>query len=311
MTLFDFTCSGRFVRKLLPILLLLTIVPSSVAAQQESTAEPAPQGSAEQQVDPELTPQERAQQALEKGDVALALAIYQRRAYAGEAWAQILLGQINQRGRLVEPSIANAVDWYARAAASGSPEAQYRLGLIFCDEQNANSLRPAKCINWLQQAAGKKHPAAMYQLASYAFQGRYISTDLESSLKLAKQAADGGVDEARDLVSTIEADLKSFTQKVRILNADIIGTRYNLKKSTLRLAAFKNKAQLERFVLNSSLGKLYAYEAGSGWVLSHGSFNSRDLAMSEATKLDKDMYNLEPTAVRWSEVLSNLQSSPQ
>lgn len=291
-----------FIRHSLTTLILIALVHTAAIAQTDVAQTDASE---------QPSPQDRAQQALENGDLELALTIYTRHAYAGQAWAQIILAQINQNGRLVEPSIANAVDWYGRAAAAGSAEAQFRLGLIFCDAENKNSNRPAKCIDWLQRAASSKHPGALYQLAIFAYQGRYINSDLASTRTLASQALDGGVAEAKTLLTQIDKDLKSFDKKATVLTAETIAAEYNPNKYTVRLAIFKNQAQLERYALQSTLKKLYAYHAGNAWVLSHGSFASQEKAQAAITKLDESIRKLEPQTLSWSQILSNLQNSPQ
>lgn len=107
--------------------------------------------------------------ALQSGDYATALAIWQPLADAGDPTAQTNLGTLYSKGNGVPQDNAQAVDWFRRAAEQGFAPAQYNLGLMYAHGRGV----PEDKLNayaWLALAAVQDHPTAAATLESYAQQ---------------------------------------------------------------------------------------------------------------------------------------------
>jgi hypothetical protein len=257
----------------------------------------------------QITPSQQAQLALDNGDVATALRIYRQKAFAGELWAQLTLGQINLNGVLVPQSIVNAVDWYTRAAVRGSAVAQYRVALIYCDEQNTALSRPAKCLDWLSRSADQGFAPALYQLAIVAYQGNFGQGNLDLALQLATQASEAGIEDANELHSMITKDLENFKRKATTLTVEEIDNRFKKTTSTIRLGAFENYFDMQRLVLNTSLKKVDVYQVGNLNVASYGSFKTPTATIAAIKKLPLGLQSLNPQPVKWETIKTNLQAN--
>lgn len=259
-----------------------------------------------QQATNQITSSQQAQLALDKGDVETALLIYQQNAFAGELWAQLTLGQINLNGVLVPKSIINAVDWYTRAAVRGSAVAQYRVAIIYCDEQNTQLSRPVKCLDWLSRSAEQNYAPALYQLAIIAYQGNFGQGNLDLALQLATQASEAGIEEATQLRSKITKDLESFERKATTLTVDEIDKRFKKTTSTIRLGVFENYFDVQRLVLSTRLKQVDVYQVGNLNAVSYGSFKTLSAAIAAIKKLPPGLQSLNPQPVEWETIKTNI-----
>jgi uncharacterized protein len=78
-----------------------------------------------------------------------------RMAEAGNATAQLVLGQIYKHGDLGVPkNSAEAVKWYRLAADLGNPKAQYNLGLMYENGEGVPS-NYIEAYRWFNLAAAQ------------------------------------------------------------------------------------------------------------------------------------------------------------
>jgi TPR repeat protein len=84
--------------------------------------------------------------------------------------------------------------WQSRAAQLGATDAQFFLGQSYRIAEGANS---RKSLLWLDKAADKNHPEALYDLALYYFQDRTNHASVEAANDLMVRAARMGHREAQ------------------------------------------------------------------------------------------------------------------
>jgi TPR repeat protein len=86
------------------------------------------------------------------------------RAEAGDAGAQLALGNAYEAGDGVPRNGARALGWYRRAAGRGHVDAQVSLALLYLDGHHVMR-DPAQAVTWLQRAAGAGNAFAQHTLA--------------------------------------------------------------------------------------------------------------------------------------------------
>jgi TPR repeat protein len=117
-------------------------------------------------------------------------------AAAGDPYAQLLMAEAYQRFRQPAPDDAKASQWYARAAASGLSEAQYRVALLYLTLQADD--RTARALEWLLRAANQQHPDANALLGSYYQSGTYVPKNHKRAATHYEVAMNGGNEMARN-----------------------------------------------------------------------------------------------------------------
>jgi len=126
-------------------------------------------------------------EAWSRTDYAAALAAWRPLAEKGNADAMFNLGQAYRLGRGVPIDLAQAQDWYDRAAHAGHVDAQTQLGMLLFQTGN----RPAG-LRWLKTAADKGEARAQLLYGTALFNGDGIARDpLAAYRYIAKSAAQG------------------------------------------------------------------------------------------------------------------------
>ena len=144
-----------------------------------------------------------AYQALENQEYDTAYDLFYSLAAQDNVRAQYEIGALYHRGAGVEPDVARAARWYARAAELGYAEAQYRVGNMYMMGEGVPQ-SDSEAIHWYEKAAQQGHQDAGRNLASL----RRISTaktreELEQEaaslppLKVEKRTPAGGKPEKR------------------------------------------------------------------------------------------------------------------
>jgi localization factor PodJL len=124
-------------------------------------------------------------------------------AKAGDSQAQMLLGL----QQLAGTDKAAAIGWLARAANSGEPVAQYRLGTLY-GEGRGTAVSPDKAFHWYFAAAQGGNRKAMSNLALAYAQGTGTAKNpVEAARWFSKAAQLGLVDAQFDLAVLYERGL--------------------------------------------------------------------------------------------------------
>lgn len=129
--------------------------------------------------------------AWEAGDFERAVREWRPMALAGDADAQFNLGQAYKLGRGVPQDLAQAADWFGRAARQNHLQAQDNLGLVLYDMGNKGDALP-----WLQQSAARGEPRAQFVMGAELFNGERISRDWPRAYAFMKRASDAGLQRA-------------------------------------------------------------------------------------------------------------------
>ncbi len=140
-------------------------------------------------------------EAWQRGDYRQAIAQWRGPAVAGDPDAQFNLGQAYKLGRGVPADLAQAEEWYRKAALQGHPQAQENYGLVLFE--NNKRLQAAE---WLQRAAARGEPRSQYVLGTMFFNGDGVDKDWVRAYALTVRAAAQGLPQA----STAQAQMDRY-----------------------------------------------------------------------------------------------------
>ena len=107
----------------------------------------------------------------EPGKIAQALQWYQKAADAGCDTARFRLGRLFHLGLGTLRDLEAASHYFSEAAEQGAADAQCSLGMLY-QEGDGVEMNPRRACYWFQKAAGQGHPEAQYRLAELYRLGR-------------------------------------------------------------------------------------------------------------------------------------------
>jgi cell division protein FtsN len=126
-----------------------------------------------------------------RGDYEGAVAQWQGPAATGDADAMFNMGQAYKLGRGVPKDLAKAENFYARAAKKGHVRAADNYAILLFQTNRQNEAMP-----WLNAAADRGEPRAMYILGIAAYNGDYTAKDPVRAYALMTRAAQTGLQQA-------------------------------------------------------------------------------------------------------------------
>lgn len=174
-----------------------------------------------------------------KEDPDLAFALYKKAAAAGLPLAQYKYADGIADGREPGSGLAAALEWYHKAAEAKSPQALHKLGLFALKGIGMDQPDKAKAAEffsaaarlgyapgqynlacmfaegdgipqndeaaffWFEQAAKRRHPAAMRRIARCHFEGKGCPKNSQTAFEWLKYAADSGDPEAQLLMERL------------------------------------------------------------------------------------------------------------
>ncbi len=138
-------------------------------------------------------------EAWSRGDYTTAIAKWRAPAEAGNADAQFNLGQAYKLGRGVRPDLAQAEEWYRRAAIQGHPQAADNYGLALF--QNG---KQREAVQWLEQSALRGEPRAQYVLGTMYFNGDNVERDWVRAYALMVRASQTGLPQASQALAQMD-----------------------------------------------------------------------------------------------------------
>lgn len=130
-------------------------------------------------------------EAWQRGDYRAAVAQWRGPAVAGDADAQFNMGQAYKLGRGVPADLAQAEEWYRKAALQGHPQAEENYGLALFE--NGKRLQ---AVEWLEKASARGEPRAQYVLGTMFFNGDAVTKDWVRAYALTVRAAAQGLPQA-------------------------------------------------------------------------------------------------------------------
>lgn len=105
--------------------------------------------------------------AYDRADYRSALAVWLPAAEQGDAEAQMLVGEIYERGAGGQPDYAAAASWYRRAAEQGNSRAQFNLGTLY-DQGLGVPADKLEALNWYRRASGLPEDSLIFRSAALA-----------------------------------------------------------------------------------------------------------------------------------------------
>ena len=130
-------------------------------------------------------------EAWQRQDFAGAVRQWETAAAKGDADAEFNLGQAYRLGKGVPQDMAKAEFYFGRAARKGHPQAGDNYGIVLFQ-----SGRQTEALPWLNTAADRGEPRAMYILGIAAFNGDYVGKDWVRAYALMTRAAASGLPQA-------------------------------------------------------------------------------------------------------------------
>ncbi|MEI9928677.1 MAG: SPOR domain-containing protein [Sphingomonas sp.] len=129
--------------------------------------------------------------AWQSGDYKTAVDKWRGPAGAGNPDAQFNLAQAYKLGRGVPVDLAQAEEWYRKAAIQGHPQAEDNYGLALF--QNG---KRADAVEWLKRSAARGEPRAQFVLGTMFFNGDVVARDWVRAYALIVRASQSGLTEA-------------------------------------------------------------------------------------------------------------------
>jgi TPR repeat protein len=120
-----------------------------------------------------------------------------------------LAGEIYYQGKLVPKDIAQAADWFNKAATQGSPEAMNRIGEMWAAGMNG-APDPKEAANWYHKAATKGLAEAQFNLGLCYTKGERVPVNPVEAWKWLQLAAEqkfpNAAEERDKMQATMTAD---------------------------------------------------------------------------------------------------------
>jgi cell division septation protein DedD len=134
-----------------------------------------------------------------RGDFARAVKEWRDPALKGDPDAQFNLAQAYKLGRGVPADLAQAEQWYAKAAAQGHPQAVTNYGLTLF--QNG---RRQEAVKWLEQASSRGEARAQFVLGTMLFNGDAVTKDWVRAYALMTRASSSGLPQASQTLAQMD-----------------------------------------------------------------------------------------------------------
>jgi cell division septation protein DedD len=134
-----------------------------------------------------------------RGDFARAVKEWRGPALKGDPDAQFNLAQAYKLGRGVPADLAQAEQWYAKAAAQGHPQAVTNYGLALF--QNG---RRQEAVKWLEQASSRGESRAQFVLGTMLFNGDAVTKDWVRAYALMTRASSSGLPQASQTLAQMD-----------------------------------------------------------------------------------------------------------
>ena len=134
-------------------------------------------------------PFEEGAAAYGAGDFAKAMTSWKAAADAGDARGAFNVGVLNDQGKGVAQSAAEALKWSRAAAEKGDVIAQFNLGLILAEGKGVPQ-DFTEAAKWYEQAANKKHALAQQNLATLYANGQGVEQDLGKAAEWSEKASE-------------------------------------------------------------------------------------------------------------------------
>jgi len=178
--------------------------------------------------------------AYDRSNYASALKVWLPQAKKGDAEAQVVLGEIYEKGLggLTDPALA--AQWYRKAAAQGSSRAQINLGHLY-EKGLGVEQSLATALNWYRKASGLDDTDLEFASVTEA----NVSAGYEKQLQGLKATSKGYQQQASELRKQLKRSQQSLSAQQKKLNDQ----KSQLEKSRQLFNQEKNKKEANRQLL--------------------------------------------------------------
>jgi len=128
-----------------------------------------------------------ALEALDERDFARGFTMLRPLAEAGDAVAEVELGQLYDRGEGVSRNAQEAEGWYSKAAEQGNAKAEYLLGRKYALRSDF-----VNALKWFRKSADLEYAPAKYSIGAAYELGTGVPKSRAEALKWIRAAADLG-----------------------------------------------------------------------------------------------------------------------
>ena len=176
----------------------------------------------------------------------------QQKAVAGDAEAQLRLGDWYRYRYCGLEDYSQALDWYRHSAEQGNLDAQRRLGSLYLSGRDWAPQDIKQGIDWYRKAAGQGDASAARTLGNVYLDGKYVPKDLDEAKKWFSFAAERGDHASKNYLKVIgkEKDPAAWERKQNeILAAEkeqqrrLVQEKHAKQKEEVRQRAKKAKAR--------------------------------------------------------------------
>ena len=138
-------------------------------------------------------------------------------AKRGNAWAQIVLGEMYDQGFGVAQSTDRAVVWFTKAAKQGHALAQFYLGRIYISYYFGwvISQNYELAFQWFKQAADQGHTQAQFYLGRMYYEGKGVPQNFEKAAELFTKAAEKSYAKAQNALGEMYYEGKGVPQNFK------------------------------------------------------------------------------------------------
>ena len=116
---------------------------------------------------------------------------------------------------MAEQDISEAVKWYKMAAAAGTADAMFNLGLLYSKGWEGETASPEQAFFWFESAAAAGDTEAMYMVGENYLTGRGTETNLEQASYWLNKALSAGYIKAQELLYTIPGQKEAREDKLK------------------------------------------------------------------------------------------------
>lgn len=149
-------------------------------------------------------------------------------AKLGDKESQYVLGWIYEKGRGVQKDSQQSFEWYRKSAYHGHVVAQYKIALMYLEEEDAVPKDSQKALEWLKRAADKGYAKAIIKIGNMYFEGiDGAKKNYSFAIRRYKQLGNKGTPESKYRLGWMYEHGKDLK---RILNWHSTGMRKQLKR---------------------------------------------------------------------------------
>lgn len=152
------------------------------------------------------SPRPKGESAKVPEEEADALGWYAKAAAEGHADAQCIIATMYAEGQRVPKDESKAIEWFKRSAAQGHAAAEYQMGLRYYSGGGVPKNQKQAFI-YYERAALQGHTKAQFNLGIMFTNGIYVTPDNLSAVAWFTIAAENGHDDASTLQASVAATL--------------------------------------------------------------------------------------------------------